>query len=66
METVPEYLSANVERAAARILALPIAPSFIFTTDFHAHDNTFVSVSLMKYLHEKTGVRRVFCGGDFP
>lgn len=66
METVPEYLSANVERAAARILALPIAPSFIFTTDFHARDNTFVSVSLMKYLHEKTGVRRVFCGGDFP
>ena len=66
METVPEYLRANVERAAARILALPIAPSFISTTDFHAHDNTFVSVSLMKYLHEKTGVRRVFCGGDFP
>ena len=65
-ERIPEYLAANAARAVARLHALPVPPSFIFTTDFHAHDNSFVSAAVMKYLHAQTGVHRVFCGGDFP
>ena len=64
-ERIPEYLAANAARAVARLHALPVPPSFIFTTDFHAHDNSFVSAAVMKYLHAQTGVHRVFCGGDF-
>ncbi len=66
MTDIPQYYQKHMDDAIGRYLAIQGDASWIFSTDFHAHDNTFVCVELMKYLNETTGIKNVFVGGDFP
>lgn len=66
MKSIPDYFFPHIDEAVRRFNDLPHNASFFFTTDVHYRDNAHVAVPLIAYFAEKTDVKKLFSGGDYP
>lgn len=68
-EIIPKYWNASLNNAISQILAKKEivdsqGDSFVFITDTHWSENAKNSPKLIKKILKKTGIKRVFFGGD--
>lgn len=63
---IPEYYKAYLDGKAAEISELKQkeADGFFFWTDPHYPDNGGNAAAVMEYIQARTGVCKLFCGGD--
>ena len=65
MKAIPEYFNQPLNEAIERFEKLPRDASFFFVTDTHYRDCAHVSTPLIKAFAKKTGVNKLFSGGDY-
>lgn len=65
MKEIPEYFNRPLNEAAERFKKLPRDASFFFVTDTHYRDCALVATPLVRAFYEKTGVNKLFSGGDY-
>lgn len=61
-----DYMDKKIEEIRAAEQELLSGDAFIFITDVHWGDNHKVSPKLIEQIKQKTGVQKVFFGGDVP
>lgn len=65
MKEIPEYYNKQLDEAVARFQKIHSDASFFFLTDVHYRDSAHVAVPLVKAFAKRTGVSKLFSGGDY-